>query len=66
MTLADDLARFNAGVARARAAYNATACGTPAGHSRHRRDGTPPCLPCLAADNEKSRERYNAQKGATK
>ena len=62
MTLADDLARFNAGVQRARDAYNATACGTPGGHKRHRREGTRPCVPCLDAANERRREQYAARK----
>ena len=31
-------------------------CGTPSGYSRHRREGTEPCQPCLAANRDYNRE----------
>ena len=66
MTLADDLARFNAGVQRARDAYNATAddCGTPQGVWRHGRDKTDLCDSRRNAKREYERARYQARKEA--
>lgn len=66
MTLTDDLARYNAGVLRARAAYNATVddCGTPQGVWRHGRDKTDLCDPCRDAKREYERTRYQARKEA--
>jgi hypothetical protein len=37
----------------------AAACGTEAGHSRHRRRGETPCEPCVEAMREASRRRHS-------
>lgn len=39
-------------------------CGTAAGYSRHRRDTTEPCQPCMAAHAKWRREKAERERGA--
>lgn len=53
---------YTSGILRARAAYNATACGTYGGYKRHVAHDEPTCRPCRDAYNQRAAERRAAKK----